>query len=193
MKASIPLNEAERLAAVRSYEIVDTAPEEAFNDITHLASYICQCPIATISIIEEHRQWYKAAMGINMDETPRGMAFCSHTILQTEMLVVSDATKDSRFADNPAVTKAPFVRFYAGLPLINPEGFALGTLCVVDTKPRELTFEQVWALESLRRHVVAHLELRRTALQLEEAKREIAVLQDVLTTVELQETAQSSA
>jgi GAF domain-containing protein len=180
VKAAVPQNEAARLAALRTYAIVDTPPEEAFNEITHLASHICQCPIATISLIEADRQWYKAKLGIDIDETPRDVAFCAHTILQQEIVIVKDARLDPRFADNPVVTGPPFVRFYAGVPLLTPDGHALGTLCVVDTEPRELTFEQAWALDSLRRHTVAHLELRKALANLRHAHEEIQSLRAVI-------------
>jgi GAF domain-containing protein len=171
-----PPDEEQRLAALRSYPFLTSDGQEELEAITHLACFICECPIATISIIEEFEQRYVAEVGLNENQTVRELAFCAHTILQKEMLVVKDATQDERFADHPSVTSPPHVRFYAGLPLINSEGYALGTLCVVDVKPRELSFEQVWALESLRKHIIAHLELRRTALRLEEARNEIEIM-----------------
>ena len=176
MIAAKPDDETQRLIVVRSYRFDEANPQAALDEIVQLARRICQCPIATISVIEESRQLYIAQVGMALKETPRDIAFCAHTILKKNTVIVSDATKDPRFADNPVVTGEPFVRFYAGVPLINSGGFALGTICVVDTKPRELTFEQVWALESLRRHVVAHLELRRTSKRLEQALEEIAWL-----------------
>ncbi len=170
--------EQERLCSLHSYDILDTPPEEAFTEIAHLAAYICHCPIATVSFIDEERQWYKARVGMDLIQTPREIAFCAHTIMQREILVVPDATLDPRFANNPVVTGEPHVRFYAGLPLINADGHALGSLCVVDIRTRELDFDQAWALESLRKHVIAHLELRRTNLQLREALAEIERLTD---------------
>lgn len=176
MIAAKPDDETQRLIVVRSYRFPDSNPQEALDDIVLLARHICECPIATISVIEEFRQLYIAQVGMVLKETPRDIAFCSHTILEKNTVIVPDATKDRRFSDNPVVTGEPFVRFYAGVPLINAHGFALGTICVVDTKPRVLSFEQVWALESLRKHVVAHLELRRTSLRLEQALEEVAWL-----------------
>jgi GAF domain-containing protein len=176
MIATIPEDETQRLMVVRSYQLPDSSPQDALDDIVRLARTICECPIATISIIEEPRQLYIAQVGMAMKETPRDIAFCAHTILEKNTVLVPDATKDPRFADNPVVTGEPYVRFYAGVPLMNAHGFALGTICVVDTKPRHLSNEQVWALESLRKHVVAHLELRRMAMRLEQALEEVAWL-----------------
>jgi GAF domain-containing protein len=176
MIAALPEDEVQRLIVVRSYKIPDADPQEALDEIVYLACQICECPIATVSLIEEFRQRYIAQKGMDVKETPRDIAFCAHTILQKEVVLVPDATRDPRFSDNPVVTGPPHVRFYAGVPLINAGGFALGTLCVVDTKPRELTFEQVWVLESLRKHAVAHLELRRTSMRLEQALEEISWL-----------------
>jgi signal transduction histidine kinase len=161
MKAPIPANEVDRLRAIQLYDILDSLPEKAFDEITQLAAHICGCPIATVSIIAENRQWYKSKVGMDAEETPRDIAFCAHTINQSELLVVPDTFKDARFSDNPVVIDGPKVRFYAGAPLINKEGFGLGTLCVVDLRPRELTADQTGALETLSRHVVIMLELRR--------------------------------
>jgi GAF domain-containing protein len=176
MIAALPEDETQRLMVVRSYQLSDSSPQEALDNIVRLARTICDCPIATISVIEESRQLYIAQVGMAMKETPRDIAFCAHTILEKNTVIVPDATKDPRFADNPVVTGDPYVRFYAGVPLVNAHGFALGTICVVDTKPRHLSNEQIWALESLRGHVVAHLELRRTMLRLEQALEEVAWL-----------------
>ena len=169
MKPPIPLNEIERMRALQLYDILDTLPEKAFDEITQLAAHICGCPIATVSIIAQDRQWYKSRVGFDATETPRDIAFCAHTINQTETLIVPDTYKDVRFQDNPVVTGGPKVRFYAGAPLINKEGFGLGTICVVDLEPRSLNAQQTAALEALSRHVVILLELRR-------AEREVASL-----------------
>jgi signal transduction histidine kinase len=173
MKPPIPSNESERVRALQLYDILDTLPEKAFDEITQLAAHICGCPIATVSIIEENRQWYKSRVGMDAVETPRDIAFCSHTICQNDLLVVPDTLDDERFATNPVVVEGPKVRFYAGAPLINKEGYGLGTLCVVDLVPRDLTNEQVTALEALSRHVVILLELRR-------AEREVTCLNNEL-------------
>jgi signal transduction histidine kinase/CheY-like chemotaxis protein len=183
MKAPLPDNEAERLRALQLYDILDSLPEKAFDEITLLAANICGCPIATVSIIAEERQWYKSTVGFQAKETPRDIAFCAHTIRQDTLLVVPDTLKDERFVDNPVVTDGPKVRFYAGAPLINKEGFGLGTLCVVDVQPRQLTVDQTTALEALSRHVVLLLELRR-------AEKEVLGLNNVLEQRVVERTAQ---
>ena len=154
MKAPIPDNEAERLAALAEYRILDTAAEQAYDDITALAAYLCEVPIAMISLVDASRQWFKSKAGLNEQETPRDVAFCAHAILQSEPLIVRDALKDARFADSALVTREPHIRFYAGFPLFTPEGFALGTLCAIDRKPRQITPEQQTAMAALSRQVM---------------------------------------
>jgi PAS domain S-box-containing protein len=160
MPAPLPENEAERLAALRGLGILDTLPEPAFDELSALAAYICQTPIALISLVDEDRQWFKSRVGLTACETPRDVAFCAHTIVQPDLLVVPDASVDARFANNPLVTSPPSIRFYAGAPLVTAEGHALGTLCVIDHRPRELTLEQARALRVLSHQVVAQLRLR---------------------------------
>ena len=157
----IPADEAERLAALARYEVLDTEPERAFDDLTLLASHICKTPVALVSLVDEDRQWFKSRVGIEATETPRELAFCAHAIADNRLLVVADATEDARFSGNPLVTGDPGIRFYAGTPLVTPDGHGLGTLCVIDMQPRELRDEQRQALEALGRQVVSQLELRR--------------------------------
>ncbi len=154
--------EAARMASLHELEILDTAPEQAYDELTRLAAIICETPIALVSFVDHDRQWFKSRQGLDATETPRSVAFCSHAILGDEMLQVHDAREDVRFHDNPLVTGGPRVIFYAGVPLVGLDQQALGTLCVIDSCPRALTAGQQEALETLGRQVVAVLELRRT-------------------------------
>jgi PAS domain S-box-containing protein len=170
VKAPLPANEASRIEALRQYQILDTVPELAFDDLATLAAEICDAPFALISLVDENRQWFKSKVGISASEASRDIAFCAHALLESGLFIVPDATKDPRFATNPLVTSDPHIRFYAGAPLINPEGLALGTLCVMDRVPRELSEESKRALAVLGRLVVTQLEWRRTLIARKQAE-----------------------
>lgn len=176
MKATIPVNENLRLADLYRYHILDTSAEDEFDDIVKLASRICNAPVSLISLVDTERQWFKAKLGLDVDETPRDISFCSHGILNNNLFIVPDATKDKRFADNPMVTGTDGIRFYAGVPLTSQDGNNLGMLCVKDTVPRNLTNEQQEALKILAKQVIQQMELRVKNKELErisEAQRRI--------------------
>jgi len=169
--ATIANDETARLAALRRYQILDTEPEQAFDDLTLLAAQICETPIALITLLDEKRQWFKSRVGTSATETARSVAFCAHTIQQDDMFVIPDTLADERFRDNPLVVGEQRVRFYMGAPLVTHDGHALGSLCVLDRVPRTLTVDQQAALDALRRQAVAQLELRLNVDQLERALR----------------------
>lgn len=178
--APIPSNEAERLDALHQTQILDTPPEDAFDDLTRLAAHICGVPIAAVSLVDTDRQWFKSVLGLDIREAPRSTAFCAHTILQTDVFVVSDARADPRFAANPLVTGDPHIRFYAGAPLVTPEGFAVGSLCVIDRVPHSLTEDQKAALQILARQAASQIELARRVAQQQRLLAEHHAAQEVL-------------
>ncbi len=171
---SAPLhkNEQQRLLTLKHYEVLDTPAESMFDDLTDLASRICGTPISLVSLVDSNRQWFKSRVGIDAEQTDRSIAFCSHAILQKDVFEIPNALDDERFNDNPLVTNAPDIRFYAGAPLIAPDGSPIGTLCVIDNKPHQLTEDQKQALRILSRQVITQLELRLTNRQLKRAAKE---------------------
>ena len=167
----IPVNEQERLQALNEYDILDTIPEKDFDHLTKIASQICNTPISLITIIDSSRQWFKSNYGIDVRETGREYSFCAHAInTPQKIMVVPDTRLDERFADNPFVTGAPNAIFYAGVPLVTEDGYALGTLCIIDNKPRILSEEQFEALRALSEQVMRLLELRKKNKELYEIK-----------------------
>ncbi len=173
--------EKKRLEALKKYDVLDTGAEQIYDDLTKLASHICDMPISLVSLVDHHRQWFKSKVGIDATETSRDIAFCAHAIKQDDLFVVKDATKDPRFSKNPLVTSAPNIRFYAGAPLKTPNGSKVGTLCVIDKEPRDLTSEQEEALTILARQVVENFEIRLANRMLE---KEAELIQELLETCE---------
>ncbi|MFB9862296.1 sensor histidine kinase [Rufibacter immobilis] len=181
-KPAIPANEAQRLQALDRYQILDSLPEKDFDDLTKVAAAICQTPISLITLVDTDRQWFKSVLGLEASETPRDLAFCAHAINNPEApFIVPDATKDARFSENPLVTGDPNVVFYAGVTLNTPDGHALGTLCVIDHKPHELSADQLEALKALANQAMGQMELRRKNIELEALNQEIKVLNQNLT------------
>jgi len=175
MEIWTPANETKRLAVLQTYQILDTLPELAYDEIGELAAQICGCPAGLVTFLDETRQWMKAKYGLPPDLTacPKEITICQATICKDDILCVPDLTQDRRFQDSPLVTTGLKLRFYCGMPLITPDGYALGTLCVVDFEPREITFDQQQALRRLSHQVIAQLELRRKLLEREEVMREL--------------------
>ena len=177
------VDEIRRIEVLRQYAVLDTPPEQTLDDLTVLAGQICRAPIALISLVDENRQWFKARFGLEMTETPRDISFCGHAVHQRDLFIVPDAAQDERFAQNPMVSGALAIRFYAGAPLVNAEDIALGTLCVFDYVPRTLTEDQQQALRVLARQVMTHLELRRHTLELIESEDRFRLLAENITDV----------
>lgn len=180
MKASLPPRESARIEALRQYRILDTPSEQSYDDITALAAFICDVPIALISLVDSDRQWFKSKVGLDVNETSRDVSFCAHALLDVNTMIVNDTLRDKRFENNPLVTCAPNIRFYAGVPLTTPEGHPIGTLCVIDYKPRELSEEQTKTLAALARQVVMQLELKRTSAQLADALDKIKLMEGLI-------------
>jgi two-component system, NtrC family, sensor kinase len=171
--APIPQNEPSRLATLRRYSLLDSLSEPEFDDACALAATLCGTPVALVSLVDQDRQWFKATLGTDLCETPRSQSFCAYTLADAKSLIVPDAPHDPRFADNPLVIGEPYIRFYAGAPIIAPNGDVLGSLCVIDTQPRHLTPQQIAGLEALARQVMALIEAR---FLLVEQKRTLAAL-----------------
>lgn len=171
MKAPLPENEFQRVRTLRSFQILDTPPEPSYDDITKLASYVCETPVALISLVDRERLWFKSRIGMPFTEASREMAFCTHAILQPDLFMVSDTQQDERFADSPLVTGEAKVRFYAAAPLITAGGEALGTICVIDQVPRTLNARQQELLRALARQVMVQLELHRHIKEQEQQAR----------------------
>jgi GAF domain-containing protein len=167
--ASTATNETARLAALNRYAILDSEPEQSFDDLVILAAHICNTPMAMLSLVDENRQWFKSKFGVQVRETSRDTSICAHAIQQKDLFVVPDTLKDERFRDNSLVTGEPHIRFYAGTPLVNEDGYALGTLCVVDREPRELDPAQKEAISALGRLAMRQMELRLNLQLLKEA------------------------
>ena len=172
LAADLPVNEQDRLRNLYSYELLDTLPEKDYDDITKLASFICNTPVSLVTLLDKDRQWFKSAQGINVHETPREIAFCSHAILKPdEIMIVPDAEKDERFADNPLVTGDHHATFYAGVPLVTEEGFPIGSLCVLDNEPRELNESQTQSLKILANQTMRLIQLHKKAKELARSRR----------------------
>src|SRR5262245_25851560 len=164
-KPPIPPDEEQRMSALREYKILDTPPEAVYDDIAHVAAGVCDTPLALITLVDGTRNWFKARVGVDdeLTESPRDISFCGHAILRNEIFEVTDASMDDRFADNPLVAALPHIRFYAGAPLITPDGYKLGTVCAIDVRPRRLSEAQRDTLIALSRLVVRQLDRRRLA------------------------------
>jgi GAF domain-containing protein len=180
MRAPAPANEAARLEALKRAAILDTPPEPVFDDLVQLAAHVCHTPISTVTFIDADRQWFKARLGLPDRQTSRDISFCAHAILDSTPLIVADATKDRRFADLSNVTGDPHIRFYAGVPLRDRDGFALGTLCVIDRTPRQLAPEEERMLCILARQAEHYIGLRQAGQNLRDALMKVKMLSGLL-------------
>ena len=181
---TIPVNEKKRLNSLQEYQILDTVPSNVYDDLTFLASQICDTPIALVSLIDTDRQWFKSKVGLEVNETSREISFCGHAINNPqEIFEIQNTTEDDRFYDNPLVTNDPDFKFYAGIPLVNSEGFSLGTLCVIDTKPKRLSNSQKKSLAALSRQVMHHMELQRQLIKQKKFNEEVATKYRLLHTI----------
>ncbi|GAB1542667.1 hypothetical protein NUACC21_53410 [Scytonema sp. NUACC21] len=178
--SSLLKNEAARLKVLHHYQILDTSPEEAFDDLAFLAAQVCATPISLINFIDTNRQWFKAKVGLDVEVMPVDLGFCSYCVEQRDIVVIPDTWADRRFACNPVVTSAPYVRFYAGVPLISPEGEVIGTLCVIDRTPRQMKSEQVESLKAISRLIMRQLELRRNLTEVASIKNDYKQAQEAL-------------
>lgn len=178
VRMNLPISETpddKRVQKLRDYNVLDTPPELDFEELAQLVVQLCDVPMAVISFVDKERQWFKAKIGTELEETPRSISFCTHTIqlIEDKVLVVNDALKDQRFAENPLVTGPEQIRFYAGAPIVTRDGYAIGAICAMDHKPRTITSEQQVALRSLARHVMNDLEMRRLQQAQSRARREL--------------------
>ena len=186
MKApDTPINELHRLQSLNEHELLDTLPEDLYDDITRIATEITGTPISAITLVDKHRQWFKSKQGLVDSETPREVSFCAHAINKPdEVFIVQDARYDERFFDNPLTTGEPHVIFYAGVPIKDSKENALGTLCVIDSRPRELSDQQLEGLKALANLVKAHFELRKTKMDLEKAQDDLKMVQSLVNTMQ---------
>ncbi len=180
MRPNVAPREAARLEALKEYRILDTEAEQSYDDITFLAAQLCDVPISLISLVDGDRQWFKSKVGLDVSETSRDVSFCAHAILGDQTLVVKDAREDERFRDNALVCSEPNIVFYAGVPLCTPSGARIGSLCVIDRRPRELSDLQIHSLETLAHQVVLQLELKRISDQLASALQRIDVMERLI-------------
>lgn len=174
------MDEKKRLEILRSYEILDTGPDPFFDNITKLASSICDAPIALVSLVDEERQWFKSNHGLTVCETSRDVSFCSETIKEYQIMIVPNATEDERFKANSLVTGDPGIRFYAGAPLTTKSGYNLGSVCVIDRRQRKLTEEQMSSLKLLAEQTVAHLDYMKVSRELAECVEQVNLLKSII-------------